>query len=114
MRMTNAVMRAAVHMTHACEATTLVSCEKTTFRHDDGEEIVDVYLFEICGHPRACQCYVWADILDQHVTIIPVVLRTPRVSTADRAVLTYRRKSIGKRSGQSQQVVPSANKRFAQ
>ena len=65
MTLTIAEMRAAIHMTHACEATKLVSAERATYRHDDGEEVVDVHLFEISGHPHASQCFVWADVVDR-------------------------------------------------
>ncbi len=97
MTLTIAEMRAAIHMTHACEATKLVSAERATYRHDDGEEVVDVHLFEISGHPHARQCFVWADVVDPNRTIVPVVLRTRKVPTSDRAVLTYRRRLPGNR-----------------
>lgn len=97
MKVTVEEMRSAVNTTYPCEVTKLVSSEKVTCRHGDSEDVIDVYLFDICGHPHASQCYVWADVVDSHLTVIPVVLRTPRLSTADRAVVTYSRKSSNKR-----------------
>lgn len=85
-------MRAAVHMTHACDATKLISSQKTTIRNGDREETIDVHLFNISGHARANQCYVWVDIVDSQSVIMPVVLRIGRISSPDKAVRTYRRK----------------------
>jgi hypothetical protein len=91
-------MRAAVHMTHACDATNLVCSERTIVRHSDRQETIDVHLFDIKGHARASQCYVWVDVVDLELIVIPVVLRTERISSAGKAVRTYRRKPLRKLS----------------
>jgi hypothetical protein len=82
-------MRVAIYQRHNCEVADCVGSNNVIVRNGGTETVFDVRLFDIRKHPKATQCYAWAEFIDAKLTVFPTVLRTSAISSAEQAIRAY-------------------------
>jgi hypothetical protein len=81
-------MRVAIHQTHDCEATVCLGVSKVKTEQESDD--VEVYLFQVDGHPSASCCFAWGVEYSASKMGIPAVLMTESIKTADDAVRAWK------------------------
>jgi hypothetical protein len=79
-------MRLAILSIHDCEARDCIEVAKVNADQTGGPNVLDVYTFEIQGHPSASKCFSWRVQENPNRIMISAVLMTPNVRTASDAV----------------------------
>jgi hypothetical protein len=86
-------MRLAILSTHDCEAKDCIGVVKVKADQSGASNVLDVYTFEIQGHPSASKCFSWSVQENPNRILIPAVLMTPDVKTAYDAVKYNQKRS---------------------
>jgi hypothetical protein len=86
-------MRLAILSTHDCEAKDCIEVVKVKAGKAGVSSELDVYTFEIKGHPTASKCFSWTVQENPNRILIPAVLMTPDVKTASDAVKFNQKRS---------------------